>query len=174
MRYSAIFAAFAACASSVGGNAIAQTISSGPITGAIFDAPSHSIRSIMGLPGAAYLGTAATSTWDLAMPSPDGKRAVALRGAELSLIADLSQPDAATDIGGVIETVDRVVWSADSSTAVLYSSRSNQLQRVTNLNGTPAIQAAIDLSSAGEILGWAVSPDGASVAYAANASVHLL
>jgi hypothetical protein len=92
----------------------------------------------------------------------------------LSLIADLSQPDAATDIGGVIETVDRVVWSADSSTAFLYSSRSHQLQRVTNLNGSPAIQPAVDLSAAGEVSGWAVSPDGGSVAYAGNASVYLL
>src|SRR5689334_3973659 len=105
MRYSAIFAASAACASFLGVATFAQTISGGPITGAIFDTPTRSIRSIMGLPGAAYLGAAAASTWDLAMPSPDGKRAVALRGAELSLIADLSLPDAATDIGGVIETV---------------------------------------------------------------------
>jgi hypothetical protein len=157
----------------MGGNAIAQTISGGPITGAIFDTSTHSIRSIMGLPGAAYLGAAAGSTWDLAMPSPDGKRAVALRGAELSLIPDLSQPDAATDLGPVIETVDRMVWSADSSTAVLYSSRSNQLQRVTNLNATPAIQPAIDLSNTGAISGWAISPDGASLAYSVNNSVYL-
>jgi hypothetical protein len=158
----------------MGGNATAQTISGGPITGAIFDTSTHSIRSIMGLPGAAYLGAAAASTWDLAMPSPDGKRAVALRGAELSLIADLSQPDAATDLGGVIQTVDRVVWSADSSTAVLYSSRSNQLQRVTGLNGTPAIQPSLDLSGVGGVLGWAISPDGGSLAWSTSTSVYLL
>ena len=162
----------------MGGNAIAQTISGGPITGAIFDSSTHSIRSIVGLPGAAYLGAAAASSWDLAMPSPDGNRAVALRGAELSLIADLSQPDAATDLGGVIQTVDRVVWSADSSTAVLYSSRSNQLQRITGLNAalnaTPAIQPPIDLSAAGGILGWAISPDGGSVAYSTSTTVYLL
>ena len=29
---------------------------SGPISGLVFDRPSHSIRPIMGLPGAAYLG----------------------------------------------------------------------------------------------------------------------
>ena len=158
----------------MGVNATAQTITSGPITGAIFDTATRSIRSIMGLPGAAFLGAAASSTWDLAMPSPDGKRAVALRGAELSLIGDLSQPDAATDLGGVIETVDRMVWSADSSTAVLYSSRSNQLQRITGLNTTPAIQPPIDLSGAGGVSGWAISPEGGSIAYATNTSVYLL
>jgi len=184
MRNSAIFIAFAACATAfaacaafmalTGVPGVAQTISGGPITGAIFDPPTHSIRSIMGVPGAAYLGTSAAVTWDIAMPSPDGKRAVALRAAELNLIADLSQPDTATDIGGVIEAVDRVVWSADSSTAVLYSSRSNQLQRVIGLNSaTPAIQAPVDLSTAGGVSGWAVSPDGNSVAYAANGSVTL-
>src|SRR5579884_2573592 len=135
MRNSAILTGFAVCAS-MGVAAVAQTISGGPITGAIFDTSTHSIRSIMGLPGAAYLGASALSTWDLAMPSPDGKKAVALRGGELSLIADLSQPDSATDIGAAIQTVDRVVWSADSSTAVLYSSRSSQLQRVTGLNAS--------------------------------------
>lgn len=173
MRNSALLAAVAAYALSMSGVATAQTISGGPITGAIFDTATHSVRSIMGLPGAAYLGATPASTWDLAMPSPDGKRAVALRGAELSLIADLSQPDTATDLGAAIETVDRVVWSADSSTAVLYSSRSNQLQRVTGLNATPAIQPALDLSAAGAIAGWAVSPDGSSVAYSANGSVYL-
>jgi hypothetical protein len=178
MKISVIFSAFALCAA----GANAQTISGGPITGAIFDTATHSIRSIMGLPGAAYLGAAPASTWDLAMPSPGGRKALAIRGGNLSLIPDLSQPDTATNIGGVIAALDRVVWSADSSAAILYASRSSQLQRVTGLNGTPAIQPAIDLSGVGTISGWAISPDGRSVAYsiaastagAANGSVYLL
>jgi hypothetical protein len=178
MKISVIVSAFAVCAA----GASAQTISGGPVTGAIFDTATHSIRSIMGLPGAAYLGAVPASTWDLAMASPDGKKALAVHGGNLSLIADLSQPDAATNVGGVIAALDRVIWSADSSTAILYSSRSNQLQRVTGLNGTPAIQPAIDLSGAGTISGSALSPDGRSVAYsiaastaaAGNGSVYLV
>jgi hypothetical protein len=171
MKISVLFSVFAVCAASAG----AQTISGGPITGAIFDTSTHSIRSIMGLPGAAYLGAVPASTWDLAMPSPDGKKALAVRGGNLSLIADLSQPDAPSNIGAVIAAVDRVVWSADASAALLYASRSSQLQRVSGLNGTPAIQPAIDLSGAGTVSGWAISPDGRSVAYAvANGSVYLL
>jgi hypothetical protein len=171
MKISVLFSAFAVCAA----GASAQTISGGPITGAIFDTATHSIRSIMGLPGAAYLGAVPVSTWDLAMASPDGKKALAIRGGNLSLIPDLSQPDAATSMGAVIDAVDRVVWSTDSSTALLYASRSSQLQRVTGLNGAPAIQPAIDLSGAGTVSGWAVSPDGRSVAYSiANGAVYLL
>lgn len=173
MRHSRILSPLAVCIPAVvvcAMSASAQTITGAPVSGAVFDTSTHSIRAILGVPGAAYLGSPAVSVWDLAAPSPDGKKALGVRGSSLSLIPDLSHPDNSTAIGSVMEAVDRIGWSADSSAAVLFCARSNQLQRVTGLAttgsaNTPAIQAPVNASGAGAIAGWSISLDGASLAY---------
>ncbi len=147
----------------------AQTISTGPVTGSVFDTVSHSIRSIAGVPGAAILGVAA-GTWDLAMPSADGHSAIAIRNGQAYLIPDLTQPDTSSLIGNTAAAVDRIVWSADSTTAALFSTRSSQLQLVTGIKSTPAIATAISLGSGGEVAAWKISPDGGTIAYAVSAA----
>lgn len=157
------FAAVAACA--MAQTATAQTIAGGPVTGSVFDTVSHSLRSIVGLPGAAFLAGSAVSTWDLAAPSPDGSKALAIRGTEAYLISNLAQPDSAADLGPVIETADRIAWSDDSGTVAIYSSRSGLLQRITDLAGSPAIQPPAQLNASGTVSAWKLAPDGGSLAW---------
>jgi hypothetical protein len=173
MRNSVLLALLAICAAGD-----AQTLSSGPVTGSVFDTVTHSVRSIVGLPGAAYLGGATASAWDLAMPSPDGKKAAALRGSDFYLIANLDSSDAATRVGTVIDAADRIVWSTDSGTVAVYSSRSGHLQRVRGVDSTPSVDAPIDLTAFGSIAGWSLAPDGKSMAVSTTSgntgSVYLL
>src|SRR5581483_6926206 len=65
---------------------------SGPITGYVFDAATHSIRPLIGRPGAANLGAPWVTHWDVASVSPNGKMAIGVRAGAVRLIGDLSRP----------------------------------------------------------------------------------
>ena len=58
------------------GTLAAQTRFAGPVSGIVFDAKAKSLRPIMGVPGASYLGNALAADMDLAAVSPDGKFAL--------------------------------------------------------------------------------------------------
>lgn len=139
---------------------------SGPVAGYVFDVSHRSIRPVLGSLGAAYLGPQAAAEWVYASVAPNGKMAVGLRRGRVELIADLTKPDETSQLSGAIMAPGRIVWSADASTAVLYSSALNQLQRITGLGGTPEVHAAVDLShlAGGAVSDWSVSADGSMVA----------
>src|SRR5271165_3132771 len=149
----------------------AQMTLGGPVTGYIFDGPGRSIRSILGRPGAAYLGPVSVTDWDLASIAPNGKTALGLRGQSVNLIPNTANPESWTPLNQIIGTADRIAWSADSTEAVLLSSAGRQLQSITGLDATPVVHPAADLSALGSaISGWSVSPDARSIAFIAGAA----
>src|SRR5512134_3362781 len=58
----------------------------GPVSGMVFDADSRSLRPVVGVPGAAYLGQPAVSGLDWASVAPNGRAALVLSNAQLRLL----------------------------------------------------------------------------------------
>ena len=137
---------------------LAQNASvAGPVAGYVFDPAGHSIRPMLGIPGAAYMGTAIANDLDAAAIAPDGSSAlVASRGRVyrvLSLnapIQDVRLPrhasliPLANPVDGAITGADRMVWSADQ--AAIYSSVSGQAQILSGMSKAPSAGAVLDLS----------------------------
>jgi hypothetical protein len=152
-----------------------QNTFSGPASGYVFDSEEHSIRAIVGVPGAAYLGAQPDSPpeppWDSVSVAPSGKRALGMTGLSVNLIPDLSQPASFISIAQASGPISRIAWSGDSTTAAIWSPASGQLQRITGLDSAPIVHNPIDLTAlAGILSGWSLSPDGNSIALSSPAS----
>jgi len=158
-----------------------QTLS-GPASGYVYDDVAHSIRAVLGIPGAAYLGSQPGPSqepfWDSVSVAPNGKRALGVSGLSVSLIPDLSQPASFSSIAQGSGPVSKIAWSADSNTAAIWSPAVGQLRRITGLDAIPAVHDPIDLTAlAGVLSGWSLSPDGRYLAFtgptSGTASVYL-
>ncbi len=126
-------------------NLLAQVASlSGPISGRVFDRSSRSLRPIIGIPGASYLGDPLVDGLDWAAVAPDGSRALALREGNLYSVRLLDSSPAWTAIEGALASPERVAWSGDASVAALSSSES-QLQFLRSLSEGPVAGPRIDL-----------------------------
>jgi len=152
-----------------------QQTFSGPASGYVFDSVEGSIRPVLGIPGAAYLGSQpglpSGQLWNLVSVAPNGKRALAVSGLSVNLIPDLSQPGSFNSIAQVPGPISRIVWSGDSTAAAIWSVTAGQLQRITALDSTPLVHDPIDLSALlGTLSGWNLSPDGRYVALSSPAS----
>lgn len=94
--------------------ALAQDVAiRGPVSGMVYDQATHSLRTVMGVPGAAYLSRA-SAEGDAGSVAPDGARALLLRAGQLLLI------DAAAgerSLGAWAGTLDKVAWGAESVAA---------------------------------------------------------
>jgi hypothetical protein len=144
-----------------------QQTFSGPASGYVFDNVQQSIRPLLGLPGASWLGarSGAEQQWDSVSVAPNGKWGLGLSGLSINLIPDLSQPDTFTSVGEASGPISRIVWSADSTTAVTWSPTTGQLQRITALDSTPIVHTPLDLTVlSGVLSGWNLSQDGRYVA----------
>jgi hypothetical protein len=146
-----------------------QQTFSGPASGYVFDSVQQSIRPILGVPGASWLGVPSGSPsgqqWDSVSVAPNGKRGLGISGLSINLIPDLSQPAGFTSIAETSGPVSRIMWSADSTTAAIWAPTTGQLQRITSLDSTPVVHASIDLTVlSGVLSGWNLSPDGNYVA----------
>src|SRR5512145_1242237 len=95
----------------------------GPITGMVYDAPSKSLRQILGMPGAARLGAPLLSEVDWASVAPDGRTAVVVVQGEARLVSskDITQDSSGTPILGLLNAPQFSCWAEDSASLVLYS-----------------------------------------------------
>jgi len=158
----------------------AESTFSGPVAGYVFDGRQRSIRPVLGGLGAAYLGPALATQWVYASVAPNGKMALGIGRGTVDLISDLAKSDRFSTLGDAIRMPDRIVWSRDSTTAVLSAPTSSLLQRVTGLGGSPMVHSLIDLSqfAGNAVSGWSVSPDGHTIALttgaAGTAAVYLI
>ena len=145
---------------------------SGPVTGIIFDAKSHALRPMVGVPGASYLGDALVSGLDAAAVSPDGSRALAVADGRLSLITGLREGAAQSAVlDGAIPAVDRIAWSPDGAFAGVYCSSAGSAQLIREAAGNPAPGAAADVPFPVNAL--AVGMNGELIA-GADGGVYLL
>jgi hypothetical protein len=147
-----------------------QNTFSGPASGYVFDNVGHSVRAVLGVPGAAYLGSASQQAWDSVSVAPNGRWALGVTGLSLNRIPDLSQPASFTSIPQGSGPILRVAWSSDSTTAAIWSPTTGHLQRITGLDSAPAVHDPIDLTAVSGLLsGWSLSPDGRYLALSSSA-----
>ena len=120
----------------------------GPVPGFVFDHSTQSIRPIFGMPGSSYLGPSVADGFDAASISPLGKSALATQSGKLYFIRNLDsgQPDS-LPLESAISGVSLFAWGPDGVSAAVYSADSRQAQVLRSLDGTPANEDAIDLSS---------------------------
>ncbi len=119
---------------------------SGPVTGFVFDAPSGALRSMMGIPGAAYIGRPVTSGLESAAVSPDGASALAVAASgRLMLYRNLRTAPEVLPVAGAIANPDHFAWAADS--IAVYSSRTGRAQFLAHLDSSPSATASLDLSA---------------------------
>jgi len=139
---------------------------SGPVQGFTFDAPTKTIRAVIGSLGSASLGPAILRQVEFASVAPRQDYAILFRRGETVLVAGLSS-------GALSETVfpessfaaEGVAWSGDGSTAVLYSQTAGWIQTFTGLPMSVNAGTPISISALGGSLNVvAASLHGQSVA----------
>lgn len=138
----------------------------GPIRGFVFSHGSQTLRPLFGVSGSSYMGSAVMSGLDSASVVPGGKWAVITQGGHSSLFQGLSNlsPTESTP-AGLIDGVDRVLWNADGSYAVLFSSSANQLQRVRFSDSAASPDAPVDLTPWGQATVLAIDPAGQKIVF---------
>jgi WD40 repeat protein len=130
-----------------------------PATGLLYDAPSRSVRPLVGFPGSSYLGQPAFLELDNAFIAPDGEAALVVEGGKAALLHGLGSgtPTKAplTALSGQVRVV---AWSADSRSVVAYSSSTRSLLRFDIGNSTAA--QTFDLSHLdGEVISIVTNHD---------------
>ena len=176
MARSFAWLAFGAASLVLAPAAVAQSAAfNGPTLGFVFSRTSHLLRPLIGVPGASHLGPSVLQGVDTASVAPDGNRAFVVRSRRAAFVSGLSSLSPAdVSIANLMARVSRIVWSRDGSYALLYSSSTKFLQRVT-LSGTPSADAPVDLSSWGLPSTLAIDPTGRQIAFGIpNAGVYLL
>ena len=155
-----------------------NTAVGGPVSGFVFDQKAQSVRPMLGVPGAAYLGDAALSGVDAAGVAQDGNAALVSMEGRLYLVTGLKSDTTTTaSIDGAIDGIDRIAWAAGGDSAAVYASRSGRAQLLRKLSGTPEAGDALDLSALpGSLTALASAGDGilAAVAEEADGGVYFV
>jgi sugar lactone lactonase YvrE len=124
----------------------------GPVEAYTFDAPTRSLRAVIGLPGAASFGPALRDSLDFASVAPSQSYGIGFQRGQCLLISGLGSTLATRTLSGVEAQPEGIAWSGDGSHAVLYSLTGNWLQTLSGLPGAPAVGARIDGSTLGGAL----------------------
>ncbi len=145
----------------------------GPVSGYVFDASTHSLRPILGIPGSSLLGDPLALGFDVASafvaPRQDAAFVVAADG---SLHAFGLNAGAAAErpVDSLPASPQKVVFSPSGSAAALLSGGS--IAVVKGLPDSPAIAGGLDLPSGTEPDALAISDDGAVLLVSANQAVR--
>lgn len=129
----------------------AQSGVTGPIEGFTFDAPTRSIRAVIGSLGSASLGGAAVNDLDFASVAPKQNYGIAFRRGQSLFISQLgstSQVSVAA-LAQPFSVPDGVVWSGDGSAAVLYSRAGGWIQTFSGFPAAASPGPVINISSPG-------------------------
>jgi hypothetical protein len=145
------------------------TTLSGPVEAFTFDAPTRSLRAVIGFPGAASFGPALLDNLDVASVAPRQNYAIVFESEKCLFFSGLGAKLSTAVIEGVTAHPDVIVWSGDGSLAILYSPAGKWLQTIAGFPGAPVAGAVVDVSSLGGSLS-AVAADsaGKQIAVAVN------
>jgi len=131
----------------------------GPITGLVFDAPTKSIRRVLGMPGAAHLSPAVLSDVEWATVAPNGRVVIAIRQGEARLIsvADINQDPPGVSLAGLFDQPQWSAWVPDSTAVVLYSPTARAVQVVRLTAQSAVADSPIEITGAeGDITALAI------------------
>lgn len=147
-----------------------QPTLTGPIEALTFDAPTRSVRAVIGFPGAASFGPALLDNVDFASVAPQQSYGIVLQSGKWLSVSGLgSKTVSKTAIAGVTADPDGIVWSANGTVAILYSLTGGWFQTVAGYPGAPATGALVDLSSlGGAFSALAVDAPGKQIAVAVS------
>jgi WD40 repeat protein len=121
---------------------------SGPVEAFTFDAPTRSLRAVIGFPGAASFGPALLDNLDLASMAPGQSYGIVFESGKCLFVSSLgSKKISAAAIAGVTAHPDGMVWSADGSLAILYSRSGGWFQTIAGFPNAPAAGTLVDVSS---------------------------
>jgi len=121
-----------------------ETRLSGPISGLVFDSASHSLRPIMGLPGAAYLGDPLAGGLEWASVAPNGEVALVAKDGKWYALRGLSGAAEWVEFLGGLPMPERVAWNSDGSAAAI-SAGEGGLRILRGLLENPAVSSAVEL-----------------------------
>ncbi len=127
----------------------AQLNFTGPLCGYYFDPSVGGIRPIIGTPGAATQGPVMTSSFDSVWIAPNGLAALALMQGNLKFVGNVGASASLISLAAWTDPIDRVIWSSDSSGALIYSAARGTLRAVTGLPGSPTLGSEIGLEFPG-------------------------
>jgi hypothetical protein len=139
---------------------------SSPVLGFVYSQSSHTVRPLLGVAGAAQIGSPVLAGVDFASVAPDGRWALVTKAGVTTFVSNLSATNSAEySADGLIAGIDRVLWNGDGSIALVYSSARNQLQRVRLSAGTVTAETSLDLSAWGTAAALAIDPAGQQIAF---------
>src|SRR5580692_3342337 len=143
----------------------AQSLS-GPVEGFIYDASTHSLRAVDGLPGSATFGPVILSDVGFGSVAPSKNYAIAFQGGHALFVSGLGSAHVSTSpIPDVFGQPEGAVWSSDSSVAVLYSRSGNWIQKLAGMPKTPRSNPNLNLKALdGSLSAIAVDADGKQIA----------
>ncbi len=150
-----------------------QTSLGGPIEAYTFDAPTRSLRAVIGFPGAASFGPELIDSLNFASVAPHLNYGIVLEDGKWLSVSGLGSKISTVAIAGVTKYPDGVVWSGDGSVAVLYSLGGNWFQAISGLPTAPVAGAIVDVSSLGGAFS-AIASDtqGKQIAIAVSGGVY--
>ena len=143
-----------------------QTGVSGPIAGFTFDAPTRSIRAVIGSLGSASLGPPIIEQLEFASIAPRQNYAIAFHGGQPVLVSGLGAGKPSTRVLPVSGSCpEGVAWSNDGSAVVLYSKTQGWIQPFTGLPDSVTSTQPLSLVSLGGALSAvATGPHGQPIA----------
>jgi hypothetical protein len=125
----------------------------GPVEAYTFDAPTRSLRAVIGFAGAASFGPALRDNLEFAAVAPRQNYGIGFQRGECLLISGLGSSALSTrTLAGVEAQPEAIAWSGDGSHAILYSRTGNWLQTISGLPGAPAVGPRVDGSTLGGVL----------------------
>ena len=144
--------------STLAAHLFAQQPVTGPGAGMIFDPPTRSVRPILGVSGAAYLGGVVLADVDFASVAPGGSAAVFAREGKLWAISWVRGEERRTLLFNLTEEAQApsAVWASDGSAAVVAAGSNRVLLKVSTLEAEQiAMEAgreAVAVAPGGELL----------------------
>jgi hypothetical protein len=124
----------------------------GPVEAYTFDAPTRSLRAVIGFPGAASFGPMLRDSLDFASVAPLQNYGIGFQRGQCLLISGLGSPALSTRaLSGVEAELEGITWSGDGSHAILYSRTGNWLQTISGLPSAPAVGPRVDGATLGGV-----------------------
>ncbi len=142
----------------------------GPVLGHFYDKASRQLEPLYGVVGSASLGAALPSLKGAMVevaPSQDYALAVSRETGQLSQLYLNDVGWVAMPLAQAIEGADRIAMSANSSSALIYSSATRRAQVVTGLTATAAVSGELDFSALGGAIGMMALNDAGDIALVA-------
>ncbi len=147
MRPASVFIIGLICAS---GLAAQQPSVGGPVEAVTFDAPTRSIRAVIGFPGAASFGPVLLDSVDFASVAPLQSYGISFEGGKCLYVSGLgSKTISSRAIAGVNRYPEGVIWSRNGSLAILFSRAGGWFQTIAGFPNAPVAGAFVDVSSLG-------------------------